>query len=48
MSQMAISPPLVITETQVDELFDKLEQALNETLDWDGPRKHLGGALHDL
>ena len=31
---LAISPPLVITETQVNELFDKLEKSLNETLDW--------------
>lgn len=31
---IAISPPLVITETQVHELFDKLETALNETLEW--------------
>ncbi len=31
---LAISPPLVITETQVNELFDILEKSLNETLDW--------------
>ena len=31
---MAICPPLVITEDQVGELFDKLELALNDTLDW--------------
>ena len=31
---VAICPPLVITETQVDELFDKLEGALDDTLDW--------------
>ena len=31
---MAICPPLVITEDQVGELFDKLERALDDTLDW--------------
>ena len=31
---LAISPPLVITEAQVHELFDKLETSLDETLDW--------------
>ena len=32
--RIAISPPLVITEDQVHELFDKLEKSLNETLEW--------------
>ena len=31
---MAICPPLVITEDQVGELFDKLEAALDDTLNW--------------
>ena len=31
---MAICPPLVITEDQVGELFDKLELALDDTLNW--------------
>ncbi len=31
---MAICPPLIITHDQVDELFSKLELALNETLAW--------------
>ncbi len=31
---VAICPPLIITEAQVDELFDKLEGALDDTLDW--------------
>ncbi len=31
---MAICPPLVITDDQVGELFDKLELALDDTLDW--------------
>lgn len=33
---MAICPPLIISEDQLDELFTKLEQALNETLNWVG------------
>jgi 4-aminobutyrate--pyruvate transaminase len=33
---MAICPPLIITEAQIDELFSKLELALNETLAWLG------------
>ena len=31
---LAICPPLVITEDQIHELFDKLERSLNETLEW--------------
>ena len=31
---MAICPPLIISEDQVDELFTKLERALDETLSW--------------
>ncbi len=31
---MAICPPLVITEDQVGEVFDKLERALDDTLRW--------------
>ena len=31
---MALCPPLVIDEGQIDELFSKLELALNETLAW--------------
>ena len=31
---MAICPPLIITEDQVGELFDKLEMALDDTLNW--------------
>ena len=30
---IAICPPLIISADQVDELFDKLESALNQTLD---------------
>ena len=33
---MAICPPLIITEDQVGELFDKLEGALDDTLSWVG------------
>ncbi|MGE0486941.1 MAG: aminotransferase [Gammaproteobacteria bacterium] len=31
---MAFCPPLIITSTQVDELFDKFERAMAATLDW--------------
>ncbi len=31
---IALCPPLIITEDQVGELFDKLELALNDTLHW--------------
>lgn len=31
---MAFCPPLIITETQIDEIFDKFNKALNDTLDW--------------
>jgi len=33
---MAICPPLIITDEQIDELFGKLELALNETQSWLG------------
>ncbi len=33
---MALCPPLIITEPQIDEIFSKLEVALNETLAWVG------------
>ena len=31
---VAICPPLIITEAQVDELITKLGKALDQTLDW--------------
>jgi 4-aminobutyrate--pyruvate transaminase len=31
---IAMCPPLVITENQVHELFDKLGRALDDTLEW--------------
>ena len=31
---MAFCPPLIITPTQVDELFDKFERAMALTLEW--------------
>jgi 4-aminobutyrate--pyruvate transaminase len=33
---LAICPPLILSEAQVDELFSKLEKALDETLGWIG------------
>ena len=31
---LAICPPLIISDAQVDELFSKLEKSLDETLAW--------------
>lgn len=31
---MALCPPLIISDSQIDELFGKFEQALDETLAW--------------
>jgi 4-aminobutyrate--pyruvate transaminase len=31
---MAFCPPLVITDNQIHEMFDKFEKALDETLTW--------------
>ena len=31
---ISICPPLVIKPAEIDELFDKLEVALDKTLDW--------------
>ncbi len=36
---MAVCPPLIITEAQIGELFDKLERALNTTLAFARERK---------
>lgn len=33
---LALCPPLIITDAQVDEVFSKLEQALDDTLSWLG------------
>jgi 4-aminobutyrate--pyruvate transaminase len=31
---MALCPPLIITEPQIDELFDKLTRSLDQTLEF--------------
>jgi 4-aminobutyrate--pyruvate transaminase len=31
---MVVCPPLIITEEQIDEMFDRYGKALDETLDW--------------
>src|SRR5262249_21216119 len=31
---VSISPPLIITPAEIDELFDRLGRALDRTLDW--------------
>jgi 4-aminobutyrate--pyruvate transaminase len=31
---LTLSPPLVISEAEIDELFDRLARALDKTLDW--------------
>jgi 4-aminobutyrate--pyruvate transaminase len=32
--RIALCPPLVISEAEITELFDRLERGLNKTLDW--------------
>ena len=32
--RIALCPPLVITEAEIHEMFDRLERGLNRTLDW--------------
>jgi len=32
--RVAFCPPLVITEAEIEEMFDRYERALNKTLDW--------------
>ncbi|MCC5979781.1 MAG: aspartate aminotransferase family protein [Salinarimonas sp.] len=32
--RIALCPPLIITEEEIDALFDRLERALDKTLDW--------------
>jgi 4-aminobutyrate--pyruvate transaminase len=32
--RIALCPPLVIGEAEVNELFDRFERGLNRTLDW--------------
>jgi 4-aminobutyrate--pyruvate transaminase len=39
---MALCPPLIITEAQVDELFDKLGRALDRTLAFARDRRLVG------
>jgi len=34
MDSVAFSPPLVITEDEIDEMFDRFELALKDTQDW--------------
>ena len=32
--RLAFCPPLIITESEIDELFDRFERGLNRGLDW--------------
>ncbi len=32
--RIALCPPLVITEAEIGELFDRFERGLDRTLDW--------------
>ena len=41
---IAICPPLIITPSEIDELFDKLTRALDRTLDWATHGKLFGPA----
>ena len=34
--RIAICPPLIITEEEIDELFDRLTRALDRTAEWIG------------
>jgi 4-aminobutyrate--pyruvate transaminase len=31
---LTLCPPLIITDGEIDELFDRLTRALDKTLDW--------------
>ena len=31
---IALCPPMIISDDELNQLFDKLELALNETMDW--------------
>jgi 4-aminobutyrate--pyruvate transaminase len=31
---LTLSPPLIISAAEIDELFDRLARALDKTLDW--------------
>ncbi|HEX8810129.1 MAG TPA: hypothetical protein VF760_14165 [Xanthobacteraceae bacterium] len=31
---LTLCPPLIITDSEIDELFDRLTCALDKTLDW--------------
>jgi 4-aminobutyrate--pyruvate transaminase len=31
---MAVCPPLIISEAEIDEMFDRLTRALDRTADW--------------
>jgi 4-aminobutyrate---pyruvate transaminase len=32
--RIALCPPLVISETEIEEMFDRLARALDRTADW--------------
>ena len=32
--RIALCPPMIITEAEIDELFDRLEKSLDAVLDW--------------
>jgi 4-aminobutyrate--pyruvate transaminase len=40
---LTLSPPLVISTAEIDDLFDRLTRALDKTLDW-VTREHLAQA----
>jgi 4-aminobutyrate---pyruvate transaminase len=40
---VTLSPPLVISAPEIEELFDRLVRALDKTLDW-VTREHLAAA----
>jgi 4-aminobutyrate--pyruvate transaminase len=38
---VALCPPYIVTDTQIDEIFDKFAQGLDDTLEWAGKEKLL-------
>jgi 4-aminobutyrate---pyruvate transaminase len=40
---VSLCPPVIITEAEIDDLFDRLGRALDRTLDWAKRERHLTG-----
>ena len=46
--RLALCPPLIITEDEIAELFDRLGKALDKTLDWAKRGRPAGPGLINL